>query len=250
MVLSKSDYPREINRENIAQTLERAKSVKYKAKVSLFTASLIFAVFASLLPYLALIASSYFIENTPQISVEFAVIIVLSVFLIIIQITVTFLFDLIELAINRLLKLNYREVVFASCILTANYLFEGKRKEAKMEIDGFITSILGLKRSKGRAYSKEINLLSKGRRQMARMFTFSEEKIPELLLAFGTSLYYNDDPLAYLFIGQFIQETQKFGKIEGLPKRIENMVKSYKGIIALVISIITIIATLWSRGII
>jgi hypothetical protein len=51
--------------------------------------------------------------------------------------------------------------------------------------------------------------------------------------------------MAYRFLKQIIKETEKYGKLEGLLERIENQVRSLKGIIALVSSIFTIIAILW-----
>jgi hypothetical protein len=248
--LSKYNYPKEITKDNIEQSKERAKLIKRKTSISVFLTSFFYGLIAILLIYSSPFFINFLIQSVPQISQEVAIATVLVVFVLIIQFTVLFLFDFIEFLINKVLKLDYRESVLASCVLISSYLFTSERKKATKEVDSFVVSILGLKRTTGRAYSKEINLVSKGTSQIRRMFSFSEENIGELLLRFGTSLYYNDDPMAFLFLSKFIDETQKYGKIEGLLKRLESIVKSYKGIIALILSVATIVATLWSRGII
>ena len=47
-----------------------------------------------------------------------------------------------------------------------------------------------------------------------------------------------------------LKEAEKYGKIEGTFARVENLVKNYKGIIALIISVATIVLALLGRGII
>jgi uncharacterized protein YaaR (DUF327 family) len=56
----------------------------------------------------------------------------------------------------------------------------------------------------------------------------------------------NDDPTAYKSLKKLIDEIDKYGKLEILSKRIENELKKWKGIVALVGAIITIVATIVS----
>lgn len=241
--MSKFDYPKEITKDNIKQTLDRAISIKKKTEwavgisVFLFTTLgiLIFlGTFYGLIDFLAH-------SNASSLNGLFALVFGLAS----ISLFLIFIFqELIEKATNKTLKLDYRESVLVSCIIMSNYLFSGERIKAKKELSSFIIAILGLGRTTGRAYSDEITLLSNGRKQLRRMLSFSEEEIPQLLLNFGTNLYNNNDPMAYVSIQKMINETQKYGKPEGTFTRLENQVKSFRGIITLILSIATIIATI------
>jgi hypothetical protein len=170
--------------------------------------------------------------------------------LIFVEFLVLVLFDLIEVLISKALKFSYRESVFSSCILIADNLYSKNRDEACDETEMFVTALLGFKRRGGRAFASEINLLSNGKKPFRRMLTFSEIGIPELLLRFGACVQNKDDPLAYLFLKSLLKETKRYGKIEGIFKKLERFVTSYKGLTALIISIITIVIALLGKGLI
>jgi hypothetical protein len=247
--LSEYCYPKEITEDNIESTLKRAKDIKGKTTASFILTGFVFSIIAVFLLFGFFFLDAYIINVLNPTSI-FQGLLLFVVFLMLFgEFLVLILFDFVEKIINRVIKLEFRESVLASCILIANCLYKNERAKAKNEIEGFMAALLGLKRTTGKAYSREISFLSDGRKQIRRMLSFSEGSIPELFLCFGTNIYNNDDPMAYLLLKGLVKKTEEYGKIEGFFKQIENYVKSYKGIIALIMSVATIIIGLLGKGV-
>lgn len=76
---------------------------------------------------------------------------------------------------------------------------------------------------------------------------FSKQNVKKLLLNFGLTLVNHDDPTAYRYLKQLMREIEKFGKIESLREKIEKQLKSFKGIISIVLSIATLAGILWDK---
>jgi hypothetical protein len=236
--LSEYCYPKEITEDNIESTLKRAKDIKGKTTASFILTGFVFSIIAVFLLFGFFFLDAYIINVLNPTSI-FQGLLLFVVFLMLFgEFLVLILFDFVEKIINRVIKLEFRESVLASCILIANCLYKNERAKAKNEIEGFMAALLGLKRTTGKAYSREISFLSDGRKQIRRMLSFSEGSIPN-----------NDDPMAYLLLKGLVKKTEEYGKIEGFFKQIENYVKSYKGIIALIMSVATIIIGLLGKGV-
>jgi hypothetical protein len=243
--MSTYKYPKEINIDDLSNLAEHAKKIKRKATISLLSTTMIYGIVAMLLGPFFLFLTEYLPRSFPNMPQEELFISILLLFALVLELLLLFLFNFIELGINRLLKLKYRESVLAECILIASFLVKGERRRAISEVDMLITSAWILRRTSGRMYAEEISLLSNGKRQIKRMLLFSEEKIPQIFYGFGLTLVNNDDPMAYRFLKQILKEANKYGKLAGTLETIEDTLKSVKGIIALISSIVVIIATLW-----
>jgi hypothetical protein len=247
--LSEYNYPKEVTKDNIGNLLERARLIKRKNTVSMFLTSFIVSIITIPVLFGFLFLGTYVAEVWYPTSPIQALITVIAFLLLFGEFLLFFLLDFVEYLINKGLKLNYRESVFASCILISNFLYSKKTEAAKKEVNGLIPALLGLKRTSGREYTEEINSLSNGKRQLKRMLSFSENKVPELFLSFGASVYFNDDPMAYLFLKSLLKEIKHYGKIEGPFRKLENLVTSYKGLTALFLSIVGIIIAILGKGI-
>lgn len=167
------------------------------------------------------IAKNPFPDSTPLTNS----LLILALSLLVLEFVIFVLFELVERVINKLLKVDYRESLLAYCILVANYSFKGEADRAGKQVNGFIMSLLGIKRTVGREYTKEINHLANGRKQLRRMLKFSGEKNPELLLNFGCSIYWDCHPMAFLYLKQIIHNAEEYGKLEGWLKSIDNLEK-------------------------
>jgi hypothetical protein len=245
--LSEKDYPLEISSENLNDLLPKAKNITKKADVSLFITTFLYTGGAALFLMLFILASRYLgsIQLTQDTLMTYESILLMGL-IVFLEVYFLALFDWIEYYVNKALKFNYREAAFAYCILISHKMLNGKRKAACKEVNGFIVTMLGVKRTTGKEFCREVNLLSQGRRQIKKAITLSEENLSGLLLRFGTSLYTEDNPMAYLYLKQFIHKIEEFEKIEGSLQRIDNQIRNLKGIIAVIGTIVTILVGLWT----
>jgi len=76
------------------------------------------------------------------------------------------------------------------------------------------------------------------------MLMFSEGKKKELLTNFALYLVNGDDPMAFLYLKSLIREIEEYGKLETLANRIENQLKKWYTLVALVGAMVAIIATI------
>jgi hypothetical protein len=84
-------------------------------------------------------------------------------------------------------------------------------------------------------------MLISGRNQIKRMLLFSEEKSSDIFTGFGLALVNKEDPKAYSYIKQIIDEAQKYGKLEGRFSRLSAGMEKYPTVVTLILSIITLI---------
>lgn len=247
--MTKFAYPEEINKQNIKSLTKRASQIKQKAMLSIYSTSLIFSLIAMLSTF-GLLYTIPYLPGAFNVTSEIeASGLIIGFVILYIEFLVFVLFDLIEMNITKILKLSYRECVLSSCILIADSLYSKNLYSARSETNMFVTSLLGFKRTTGKEFKSEINTLSNGKKSFRRMITFSEIGIPELLLRFGTCIETKDDPLAYLFLEALIKEAKHYGEMDGLLRRVERFLTSYKGLTALIISVITIVIALIGKGI-
>jgi uncharacterized protein YaaR (DUF327 family) len=73
------------------------------------------------------------------------------------------------------------------------------------------------------------------------MFLKADKK--KLLTDFALSLVNYNDPETFLSLKKLIDEIEKFGKLESRIRRIENTLKKWKSIIAIIGGSVAIIAT-------
>jgi hypothetical protein len=253
--MKKYNYPSEITEENFEKLVERSKEISSKASNTFglaFIASIaIFIGFAALYlpyyqPYLSSVSNS---QTWAWISITTAI--GVSLFL------ALFVIERLNILLRRIFNLLFsfypsaEEFIFAQCIITAN-LYAKKENWASIvryrsmylfeEFSRFmIYDVLNFRR---KFYAKEFTSLANGQTQIGRMLLFSEGKVKELFSNFAICLVNNDDPMAYLYLQHLIKEVENYGKLEGLVGRIESQIKSWRGIVALIGAIVTIIGTI------
>jgi hypothetical protein len=246
--LSENPYPKEITKENIGSFTERARSIKRKSIASMLVSAISFSTIAMLSAFGLLYLLPYLPQTFNVHTTTETILLIVGFIAVYVEFLVLILFNFVESWVNKALKLSYREAVLSSCILIADGLYSKDIIRARRETDMFITALLGFKRTSGHVFTTEINILSNGKNQLRKMLTLSENQVPELFIRFGTCVKEKDDPLAYLFLKALLKEIQRYGKIEGTFRKLENIVTSYKGLTALIISIVTIVIALLGKG--
>ena len=246
----KYEYPKEVTEDNFKELVLRAKEIKRIASITTGTAILVsFLLFTIVIIFLLPQLSSVR-DNSSLLMTALVIAFVLTF-------VATFFFvDFINANLRRIYN-NYisyypspEEFVFAQCILAANFVNENKRVNASFRTR-FLCPEFSLYTKydplnyRRRFYANEFRLIAGGEIQIGRMLLFSEGKVQELLSNFALTLVNHDDPLAYLFLNQLIEEIEKYGKLEDWRKKIENLSTSVKGIVGIIATIITIIGILW-----
>jgi len=252
--MKKYDYPKEVNENNFQELVKRSKEITNKSSttygVSLFLSFVL--ILAFMISYVPSLRTIY----NPQVAAEVGIAISMGVALFVI----VFLSDIVNIFLRRIFNslINYypspEEFVFAQCFLTATifdriiikakwagairtrsiYLSEEFSRFTKYDLFNF----------RRKAYANEFRLLASGEMEIERMLMFSERKNKEILINFALSLVNNDDPKAFIYLKSLICEVEKYGKMENLPKRIENQITSLRGIVALIGAMVAIIATI------
>lgn len=254
--MKKYEYPKEANDDNIKELVDRAKVIEKNSSYTL-TASVVLSL-ALLVGFTVEIFLSLYGGKTivlqDEIVLIFAVAGASSFFV------SFFLINLVNAFIRRILN-NFKsyypspeEFVFAQCILTATLfdrnpktLWAGAvRNRSKNLSDEFSMftkpDVLNFRR---KFYADEFNLLGSGETQIGRMLLFSEGKRKkELLINFAMSLVNDDDPTAFSYLKELIKDIAEYGKLEILATRIENQLKKWKNVVALISAIVAIGATI------
>lgn len=145
------------------------------------------------------------------------------------------------------------EFVFAQCILTAT-LFDRIPKANWARAVRYRSLFLSEEFSRftkydelnfrRKFYANEFKLLGSGETQIGRMLLFTQGKNKELLTTFALSLVNNDDPKAFDNLKKLINEVDGYGKLEIWTQRIENQLKKWKSVVALIGAVIAIVATI------
>lgn len=248
--MSKEEYPKAVTKENLPQLVEKAKKIKRKNKIVLGATISIYSVIGWLatpiLLFLSgqLVIASYSPTTMPS-SIELNIIIIVVFFAAYTAFLLYFLLFL-EYGIRRIAKLRYSELVFYECVLIINSLNQGNKEGAIKEVDGFVSSLFSYQRtsgfnSKAKRYKPEIKTLKVGKKQIKRMLLFSTENISEFFSNFGLALINNDDPTAYQYLHNILDEAGQYGKLEGWFDKIRGQATTLQ-IILVSISIIVGIA--------
>jgi len=253
--IEKYEYPTEVTEESFPQLVKRAKEIKSKSSVTfgiaifvsigLFIGAIILFIL-SYMPYLKTI-------QNPSILIEiyFVIAVGASIFLSV------FLIEWVNIGLRRICN-NFisfypspDEFIFAQFILTANLYSKktalaGRVKFQTMNLCEELARYLILDplNFKRKLYAKEFKLLASGQTQIGRMLVFSGSKTKELFANFAVSLVNNDDEIAYLYLTHIIEEVEKYGRLEAIAKRIENQIKSWKGVVTIVGALVAIIGTI------
>jgi hypothetical protein len=114
------------------------------------------------------------------------------------------------------------------------------------EVDDFIAHLSVFAKDffnypKGKMYAPKFNLLISGRDQIKRMLFFSDVNVSETLTSFGLSLVHNEDQEAYSSLKRIIEETQKYGKLEGRFQRILGGMEKHQTAMTLIIWMASIV---------
>lgn len=149
------------------------------------------------------------------------------------------------------------EYIFAECMTIAHRLLEHKcydsrwfysNKTATYQVSSLSEELLFFSRDllniRRKFYSPEFCSLARGTNQIERMLVFSRLKIPSLLMRFALALVNNDDQRAYRYLKQIIHETEQYGKLESLSRRIENQLRSWIGIVSLIGGIFALVGSI------
>jgi hypothetical protein len=251
----KYQYPGKADEENLKKLIERAKEITKKSLITFF-ASIIVSVVLLFLIIVVYFAPALKIAQNVQAYVEMAFVISFGAALFV----SAFLIDFVNVFFLRRIFSNFipyyprpEEFVFAQCILTATlfdrfpksdwarairsrsmYLSEEFSRFTKYDAFNF----------RRKVYAKEFGLLGSGETQIARMLMFSEANKKELLTNFAMAFVNDNDPEAFHDLVGLISEIEKYGKLEILSQRIENQLKKWKTIIAIIGGLVVIIATI------
>lgn len=252
--MKKYEYPKEASEDKIKELVERAKVITKKSSYTFFAS---FVVSVALLAGIIVYFSPLFrgIHNPTNVA-EIALAIAFGVSLFV----SAFLIDFVNVFFLRRIFNNSipyypspEEFVFAQCILTAT-LFDRNPKAnwaqavrnrslfLSEEFSRFIKyDILNFRR---KFYADEFKLLGSGETQIGRMLLFSQGKKKELLTNFALSLVNNNDPEAFKNLKELVNEINEYGKLEDLAQRIENQLKKWKSVVALIGAIVAVVATI------
>jgi hypothetical protein len=227
--MSQEPYPKQIKKTDIPLLVEKAKRARRKgniASIGLFFSYGLIGFFLS--PILLFLSGQLVINSYKQpvfMTTEIQVAIVITFFALYASVLL-YLYLGLEIAIRKIAKIRYDELVFYECILIADNLEQNRRQEAIKEVDGFVSWLHAFQstswyNSKAKRYAPEIKLLNKGRKEIKRLLLFSTDKrIIDLFINFGLTLVNNYDASAFSFLKSIIGETEKYGKLEGWFDRI------------------------------
>lgn len=253
MVQQRYEYPDKVDKENLEILIERAKEITNKSRIA-FGVSV---VLSFVLIAMSIVYFSPLFDLIPDrqtfayvtLSISFGASIFVSGFLI----------DFLNVFIVRRILTNVakypssEEYVFANCVLTAT-LFERFPKSDWARQIRFKSLYLSEEFSRftkydvmnfrRKVYANEFRLLGSGETEIARMLMFSKVDKKKLLTDFAMSLVNQDDPEAFRFLKRIVDEIEKFGKLENRTQRIENKLKKWKNVLAIIGGSITIIATI------
>ena len=243
-------YPKEVTKENLPQLAERAKKVKRKANIVLYSTSIVYSLVALFFAVPVFFLWGVFvIKTSPPMSSEEATTIIFVTFWVVYLVFLYFFLILVESSIRRIAKLKYEDAVFSECILIANSLVHNNKREAIREVDNFLSTLHIFQSSSGynskaKRYSPEIGALSRGKNQIKRMLLFSNENTYELFTNFGLALVNNDDPTAHRFIKHIIHEAERYGTMEGWLQKIQSKASNVNTILLSVSAAVGIIASI------
>ena len=187
--MGQDPYPKEVKKTDLPFLVEKAKEAKSKGNKALIRLFVLYGVIAYLVsPILLFLSGQIVISSYPK-PVSFTTEIQIAIVVTFFATYTSFLLYLylgLEVAIRKIAKLRYDEMIFHECVLIADNLRQDKRQEAIKEVDGFV-SWLNLYQStswynsKGKRYSPEIKMLNNGRKEIKRLLLFSTDKsIPDL----------------------------------------------------------------------
>jgi len=168
-------------------------------------------------------------------------------FLIVFEVFLYIVLNLLEPILRWIFKFpRHEERIFGQCFLMAYYLTNKEKMRAIREVDDFIMHLSVFAKNKfnypkGKMYAPEFNLLINGKNQIKRMLFFSQGNISEILTSFGLALIHNEDHKAYSSVKQLIEETQKYGKLEGRFHVIVAQTKKYDVVVTWILLLIPII---------
>lgn len=255
--MAKYEYPKEVTDENFDSLFQRAKIIRdrtYTLDVSSVFVTL--AVFFGILAPIFWYYHEFFHSLTAQWTLLTILLLTFGGGLFI----STFLNEVVRAFLRRFHFLIFHyptseECIYAEIFIIANRLnknrvypknwierFKSATFRVGLLCDEFSLFSHDFFNVKSRFYAPEFSLLASGGNQISRMLIFSKSKTSKMLTDFALALVRNEDVIAFQHVKTIIRETNKFGKLENLSKRIGNQLRSVYGILALVGVIIASIA--------
>jgi len=247
--MTETDYPSEVTENNLKQLNERAVQIKKRKRWLTFSSLILYLVIGvfSMIAILFIVVLSVLLI-VPEFPNVTSLVLISVLFTVIVFPYIFSLLDLIERGLIKIFKLpRHDETIFAECFIVADQLATNKRKDAIKEVFPLVRSLRDFVKGsdfRRRIYAREFKLLISGKRQIRRMFLFSEDRIPELLRSFGLALVRKEDTIAFAFLKQILPEVEEYGELkEGFGMFIA--VEKYPTLISLVFSLISLAVTLY-----
>lgn len=251
------EYPKEVTDENFDALFQRAKVIRDRTyNLDLLSVFVTLAIFFGFLTPIFWYYHGFFHSLTAPWTLLTVILVFIGGSLFI----STFLNEVVRAFLRRcnFLIFHYptsEECIFAEIFIIANRIkdnrvfaknWQGRFRSAtfrvKLLCDEFSLFSNDFFNVKRRFYAPEFNLLASGENQISRMLIFSKSKTSKMLTDFALALVRNEDVIAFQHVKTIIRETNKFGKLENLSKRIGNQLRSVYGILALVGVVIASIA--------
>ena len=254
------DFPKEITKDNLDNLMKKADTINRKANqfkyrfgyaVSYLVLGLL-ALF--LLLYLASIIVSTYL---PGLSGLAFIIFVPSVISIWSFPTLSLILDLISWFQRRYFGYpKYEEEFFAKCFIIAKHIMSNERIKAMKKTEDFLsfldTFLKDRFNPKRKVYAPEINLLVNAEVETSRMVMFSKNNIEKLMMKLGLAFVRNDDPNAFSYFKQLVNEVQDFeyrkpkGRIRSFLTEVEAYPNFFKLLFSIVVFVVPIILAILS----
>ncbi len=257
--MSQEIYPKEVNQSNLPVLVERAKQTKKRDDRAFFGMIICYFVIAYFVsPTLLFVSGQVVIASYPK-PVPFTTEVQIGIVLTFLALYVTFLLYLywgLEIAVRKLARIKYDELVFFECVLIANNLKSNNRQGAIKEVDGFVAWLARFQgrpgyNSKAKRYAAEIKLLTNGKKELKRLLLFFTDKgVSDLFINFGLTLINGYDASAFGFLRGLVTETEKYGKLEGWFDKIKGRSSALQVVSVSVASILGVVTILNLLGVI
>jgi len=263
--MSETEYPREVTKDNIKQLHERAEAIKKKNLRVKYVVAFVLSYF---LPAAGLVIGGFYLVLwllvkgyldfllifSPPLQVVIFFILLFTIIETISLPTLGLLLFLITWLMRKYIGyLKYEEVIFSECFIIAIHLMKNERMKAKNEVGVFLAILTQFSRDllnpKRKVYGPEFTFLRRGKTEISRMLMFSRENISNLLMNFGLAFLRDDDPEAYEYLAQLLDEVAEYGEPKGRLQRflgaIETYPQSLTWILTTMIFIVSLLLTIF-----
>lgn len=255
----KEEYPNLITEANFKEWREKADELKKRPKHLVYSMTLVVPYFVLGLPiliaeFIFVVWLSDIVNFSATLTPEIHAVLFFFVLICLMVLTSFKVLNLLLLGIELYMKrfLGYptdEEMIFAECMIVADYLRSGEKLKAKKEMRSQLNFYLSrfsrdFFNPRRKVYRPEFDAIRKGANASSRMLMFASHHIPDLFVDFGLALVRGEDRRAFCSIEKILANIREYGETRGRMQRLFDSIEKHPTLMKVIMWLTPLILSL------